>query len=84
MLWFSIPMVVLLAAIPLLIIVSQTEDFNVRKYFNMYNLVEVYQFLVVAYFAFNKPFSGMFWGTLLIAVGTIWLLEDCKRMDAGE
>ena len=70
--------------VPLLIIVSQTEDFNVRKYFNVYNLVEVYQFLVAAYFAFNKPFSGMFFGTLLIAAGTIWLIERVKKMVYGE
>lgn len=42
MLWFSIPLVIFLASIPVLIVVSQLEEINMRKYFKWENFVEIY------------------------------------------
>ena len=83
MLWFSIPIVVFLASIPVLIIVSQTMEFKMlRNIFTVCNFAMLYQFGVACYYAYTKPFGGMFFFALVLTAVTIWCIEEVNEMEA--
>lgn len=78
MLWFSIPAVILLASIPVLVIVSQTEDFSMLKYFDSGEWIIHIQYIGPMYFAFTKPFGWGFWICLMCFMFTAFFIMDAK------
>ena len=52
MLWFSIPVVIFLASIPVLVIVSQTMEFKMRK-LRFTEAMMIFSFIVTCISVFN-------------------------------
>lgn len=72
MLWFSIPAVILLASIPVLVIVSQIEDFNMRKYFTFPKIMLLWCYLWGIYFVYSNSMPGVL-GMILFTVLWCWI-----------
>ena len=76
MLWFSIPVVILLASIPVLVIVSQIEDFSMRKYFTWNNINMLWCFLLAA----SGAYRGSFLFTVIMAsICIFWCYIDSQE-----
>lgn len=76
MLWFSIPTVVLLASIPVLVIISQTEGFSIRKYFTWNNINMLWCYLWAAHGAHN---GDVLFPIFMATIMTIWCSIDSQE-----
>lgn len=78
MLWFSIPAVILLASIPVLVIVSQIENFNMRK-LRFTKAMMVFSFIVAGISAFNQ-----YWFPTAINLVACIMWEHLDRLENVE
>jgi hypothetical protein len=76
MLWFSIPAVIILASIPVLIIVSQIEGFQMRKYFTWTSVNMMWCFLWACFGAFRE---NILFTIFMASVFIMWCHIDSKE-----